>query len=127
MNKRKELNSLRTLVDECITEQKTIGLNPVVNNVYFDYDPESHIKIGNKLGATICNTKTNSVTLIFKRTYFDKIPLNVKKELLHHELIHANLRDGKTISHITNWRDFLEISKKNQGSLWNRPPSYLYK
>lgn len=112
MNKEKELNSLRKLVDECMAEQKAIGLHPVVNNVYFNYDPESHIKIGNRLGATICNIKTSSITLLFKKTYFDKIPSSVKKELVHHELIHANLRDGKTISHITNWRDFLEISKK---------------
>lgn len=112
MNKGKELNSLRELVEECIAEQKAIRLHPVVNNVYFDYDSESHIKIGNKLGATICNIKTNSITLIFKRAYFDKIPLNVKKELVHHELIHANLKDRKTISHITNWREFSKISKK---------------
>lgn len=112
MDKEKELNSLKRLVDECIVEQKSIGLHPVVNNVFFNYDPESRIKIGNKLGATICNIKTNSITLIFKRTYFDKIPSNVKKELIHHELIHANLQDGKTISHITNWREFSKISKK---------------
>ena len=42
MNKEKELNSLRKLVDECMAEQKAIGLHPVVNNVYFNYDPESH-------------------------------------------------------------------------------------
>ena len=112
MDKEKELNSLKRLVEECMAEQKSIGLRPVVNNVFFNYDPESHIKIGNKLGATICNTETNSVTLIFKRTYFDKIPLSVKKELIHHELIHVNLQDGKTISHITNWREFSKISKK---------------
>ena len=72
MNKEKELNSLRKLVDECMAEQKAIGLHPVVNNVYFNYDPESHIKIGNKLGATICNIKTSSVTLLFKNHHLQK-------------------------------------------------------
>ena len=108
----KELNDLRNLVNECIEEQKKIGLNPVVNNIYFDYDPKSRIKIGNRLGATICNTESSYITLIFKKAYYSIIPLNIKKELIHHELIHANLKNGRTISHITNWKEFSNMSNK---------------
>lgn len=116
MNKKdREQFEINNLLKECIDEQKAIGLNPADGiEIYIQKDPITGYSCSYKIYglAKISSNKKRKVILI-RRKCFDKYPKSELKNLIHHELIHLNLKEGgKMIGHGKDWKLFTNLSKK---------------
>ena len=114
MNKKdKEQTELNRLLQECIREQKDVGLIPKDNiEVYFDKDPITGEK-SNKTSSAFAMSEDGRNCIIIKKSYFKKMPTKEIKRLLHHELIHLNATEkDKTIEHKKDWQMFMNLSNK---------------
>ena len=115
MNKReKEELELHNLLQECIEEQLAIGLTPKDNiEIYFSKDPITGERPSPNTGAFAMIDDNGRPFIVMTRNYFQKMPINCIKGLIHHELIHLNLpKENKLIKHIRDWRKYTELSNK---------------
>lgn len=109
----KELNELRKLVNECVEEQKRIGLNPVDGiEIYFGVDPVSKHKPNSTSDAISIFRTNGTAAIVVKKKMYDIFDAKKRKELIHHELIHLNLINGQPIRHKYNWKEFSDCCKK---------------
>lgn len=114
MNKKdKEQTELNRLLQECIMEQKNIGLCPTDNiEIYIEKDPISNFKCPKKC-CGCCNIFGDRKAILIKRFCFNFYPINELKTIIHHELIHLNLKENNySIQHIKDWLEFTALSKK---------------
>ena len=114
MNKKdKEQAELNRLLQECIREQKDVGLCPIDNiEIYFNKDPITGEKCDRNSYGFSAIDKSDRKFIIISKKYFDKMPIKQIKRLIHHELIHLNLnKDGKMLSHHKDWKEISRLSK----------------
>lgn len=113
--KEREQLKLNQLLQECIDEQKAIGLHPADNiEIYIQKDPITGLSCPNDIyGYGGVHIPTGRRIILIRRKCFDKYPKNELKSLVHHELIHLNLKnDGLIIQHIDDWDLFTELANK---------------
>lgn len=113
--KEKEQLKLNNLLHECIGEQLKIGLHPADNiSIYIYKDPETGVVCPREaLGYAVIYKDSPKKIILIRRNCFEKYPTNELKRLIHHELIHLNLKDdGNIINHIKDWKQFTELSNK---------------
>ena len=107
MGNKKELENLRELVKECIEEQEKIGLHPANNiEVYFGQDPITKHRPNSTSDAISVFRSDGTIAIVFKKNIYDIYDIQKKRELIHHELIHLNLINGKPIRHKYDWKEF---------------------
>ncbi len=116
MNKKeREQLKLNNLLQECIAEQKAIGLNPVDGiEIYIQKDPISKYSCSRKsYGFSTIEKRTKRKVMLMRRKCFDKYPIHELKSLIHHELIHFNLKEnGELTGHGSDWELYTNMSKK---------------
>ena len=116
MNKKeKEQLELNNLLQECINEQLKIGLHPALNiEIYIEKDPITGSKCSNDSHACAdIYDDTKRKVILIKRKSYNTYPINELKALIHHELIHLNLKkNGNIIQHIDDWAEFKKLSEK---------------
>ena len=114
MNKKeREQLKLNNLLQECINEQRAIGLTPKNNiEIYFSKDPITKERC-RKNSSAFAVSENDRNFIIISRKYFERMPYKEIKRLLHHELIHLNsIKKNKIIKHIRDWKKFTELSNK---------------
>ena len=115
MNKKEfEQIELSSFLQECINEQKEIGLHPLNNiEIYFNVDPITNFKCPNGIQGTACFDIANNRTFILvRKKSFLIMSTEQRKRLIHHELIHCNMNeDNKPINHLKDGELFFRYSK----------------
>lgn len=115
MNKKeKEQLELNNLLQECINEQKAIRLKPADDiEIYINKDPMTNFMCPrDSFGFGNIYKDTKRKIILIRRMCFDKYPKSELKGLIHHELIHLNLKkDGTPISHYRDWELFTKLSE----------------
>ncbi len=113
--KEKEQLKLNNLLQECIQKQKVIGLNPANNiEIYIEKDVVTNSKCPRfSDGCSIVFSDSNRKAILIKRKCFNVYSSEQLKALIHHELIHLNLKnDGTMIQHKKDWKLFTELANK---------------
>lgn len=105
---------INKLLQECIAEQKAIGLTPKDNiEIYFSVDPKTKEKPARNTGAVAFIDNDNRPVIVVTKISYKKLPTKYLKVLLHHELIHLNSSEnGKLIQHKRDWQKYTELSNK---------------
>ena len=116
MNKKeREQLKLNSLLQECANEQKAINLNPASNiEIYIEKDSITNFRCP-KLsdGCSVVFDDSNRKVILIKRKCFNAYSDEQLKTLIHHELIHLNLKeDGSMIRHKKDWRLYTKLSNK---------------
>lgn len=116
MNKKeKEQLKLNNLLQECIDEQKAIGLRPADNiEIYIGKDPTTNTRCPKTSdGYSVAFDESKRRVVLIKRKCFDVYSTMNLKTLIHHELIHLNLKDdGSMIRHKKDWKLFTKIANE---------------
>lgn len=113
--KEKDQLKLNNLLQECIDEQLKIGLHPADNiSIYIYKDPETGVVCPREAtGYSALYKNSPKKIILIKRNCFEKYPKSELKCLIHHELIHLNLKeDGDLTKHRRDWKKFAELSQK---------------
>lgn len=116
MNKKeKEQLKLNYLLQKCVDEQKAIGLHPADDiEIYIVKDPVTNSKCPKTSdGCSMVFDDSNRKIILIKRKCFNVYSTVDLKTLIHHELIHLNLKeDGSMIRHKKDWKLFTKIANK---------------
>lgn len=116
MNKKdREQFEINNLLKDCVDEQKAIGLSPADGiEIYIQKDPKTGYSCPFRFsGLARISLDTKRKVILIRRICFNKYSKNELKNLIHHELIHLNLKeDGEMIGHGKDWKIFSDISKK---------------
>lgn len=113
MAKDKDILELNRLLQECIAEQKAIGLSPKEDvEIYFSVDPKTKEKPLRNTGAMVMIDDDDRSFIVITKKYFNVLPTKHIKRLIHHELIHLNSKDNDLIYHKKDWQKYNELSNK---------------
>lgn len=118
MTKKEKVQAkLNKLLEECVKEQKAIGLHPTNNiEIYIGRDPNSGSRCSKYSdGCSFVLENLNKAIILINRKCYDAYSNSniLLKCLIHHELIHLNLKeDGRMIKHNDDWELFTELANR---------------
>ena len=104
---------LHELLQECIEEQKKIGLTPKENTeIYLSMDPKTKERPRKRTAAFAMIDDDGRPFIVITKIHFKVYPIWYVKSIIHHELIHLNSSDNKLIRHRRDWEKYTELANK---------------